>query len=123
MKMLQSINVDLINTIIIEPVGYIEMLFLQAQSLGIITDSGGIQKESYILRKPCTTLRDQTEWTETIYTGWNRLSSIDVSEIVRNVESMNYVSDKNYMDLYGDGNTAQKITNIIEREIKNEAKR
>jgi UDP-N-acetylglucosamine 2-epimerase len=115
---LQDLDITLTNTIIIEPVGYIEMLFLQEQSLGIITDSGGIQKESYILKKPCTTLRDQTEWIETIDTGWNRLSSIDVSSIVRNIESMNFVSNNDYVDLYGNGNTAQKIVDIIEREIK-----
>jgi UDP-N-acetylglucosamine 2-epimerase len=99
------------------------MLLLQVSSRGIITDSGGLQKEAYILKKPCVTLRDQTEWVETLKNGWNKLSSIDVVEIVSHVKSMEKVYSSKYIDLYGDGKTSSLIVEILEREIKNEIKR
>jgi UDP-GlcNAc3NAcA epimerase len=57
----------------IEPVGYLEMVRLLGKCSGVLTDSGGLQKEAYWAEKPCLTLRDETEWTETIQLGWNQL--------------------------------------------------
>ena len=110
-------DIKIYNTIMIEPVGYIEMLFLQINSIGIITDSGGIQKEAYILKKPCVTLRNETEWTETLNNGCNRLANININDIVEKIYQMKSVSDKDFLDLYGFGNTAQIITDIIDKEI------
>ena len=117
-KLLDSMSFISTNIYIIEPVGYLEMLFLQKFSNGVITDSGGVQKEAYILKKPCITLREQTEWIETLEFGWNKLSRISVDDILNNVEQMNNVSLLNYRDLYGDGDTASKIVDIIKKEIK-----
>lgn len=58
---------------VVEPVGYLDMQRLLSGSVEVFTDSGGVQKEAYFHHKPCTTLRDETEWLETIEAGWNRL--------------------------------------------------
>jgi UDP-N-acetylglucosamine 2-epimerase len=122
-KVIMSNFIETNNVMLVDPVGYLEMLLLQVSSRGIITDSGGLQKEAYILKKPCVTLRDQTEWVETLKNGWNKLSSIDVVEIVSHVKSMEKVYSSKYIDLYGDGKTSSLIVEILEREIKNEIKR
>jgi UDP-GlcNAc3NAcA epimerase len=86
----------------IEPVGYIDMHALIAGASMVMTDSGGLQKEAYFHRKPCLTLRDETEWVETIDAGWNRLWT-----------SPDYLPRRE-IDAYGDGNAGAKIAQIIE---------
>ncbi len=72
-KVLKSLKMKAKNLIVTDPVGYIDFITLEYHSKKIITDSGGIQKEAYILKKPCITLRTETEWTETVEDGWNLL--------------------------------------------------
>ena len=67
-----------------EPVSYLEMISLLINSRIVITDSGGVQKEAYFSKTPCVTLRDETEWIETLEYGWNRLVSPFTEE---NIES------------------------------------
>jgi len=100
-------NVEFIN-----PVGYIDSITLQKNSIGVITDSGGIQKEAYMLEKKCITLRSETEWVETLVGNWNQL-------IFENLENMSVLlNEKPKIDdynknAYGDGNAAVEIVNII----------
>jgi UDP-N-acetylglucosamine 2-epimerase len=70
----------------IDPVPYLDMILLESMARVILTDSGGIQKEAYWLQTPCLTLRDETEWTETVQSGWNQLVGTDPQRILRAVE-------------------------------------
>ncbi len=88
---------------IVEPIGYLDMIHLVGSSGGVFTDSGGLQKEAYFLRRPCVTLRDETEWTETITHGWNRLWS------VTDYQARQPITD------YGDGNASGQVAAVLEQ--------
>jgi len=100
---------------LIDPVGYIEMLTLEKNAKKIITDSGGIQKEAYILGIPCITIRNSTEWVETIQDGWNILVDVDPGRIIDSVENFEPVSKRK--NLFGDGNAGEKIAEILQRKL------
>lgn len=96
------------NLSIIDPVSYLEMQRLQMDASLIMTDSGGIQKEAYFHQVPCITLRDETEWTETVESGWNILAGADQGIILQQFE--NYMSEeRDYPSLFGDGDSSEKI--------------
>jgi UDP-N-acetylglucosamine 2-epimerase len=89
---------------LIDPVGYLEMARLESGAAMILTDSGGIQKEAYWLKVPCVTLRDRTEWVETVASGWNVLAGADAKKIVRAAE--NFTIPRKSGSLYGRGANA-----------------
>lgn len=91
------------------------MIALAANANIILTDSGGLQKEAYMLRTPCITLRDETEWLETVEAGWNHLTGADTNTIVNTVK--NIQTPQAYPLLFGEG-TADKIANILVKEFK-----
>ena len=106
------------NIFITEPVSYIESLSLQKNARIVITDSGGIQKEACFLGVPCITLRDETEWTETIKSGYNTIVGTDLKKFKEALEKYSK-RDKYYNSnkLYGNGNTAEKIVRILRKKI------
>ena len=92
----------------IEPIGYLEMVWLIKNCELIITDSGGLQKESYFFSKPCVVLRNETEWVELVDNKFNALAGSDFELIIEYVK--NYKFNYNYkLNLYGDGSTSKII--------------
>jgi len=111
-KMLSQFQIDLpANVRAIKPVGYLDMLNLQANARLILTDSGGIQKEAYLQAVPCITLREETEWVETVEAGWNCLAGTSSATIIEKVR--NFTTPQERPALYGDGHAAEKITDIL----------
>jgi UDP-GlcNAc3NAcA epimerase len=86
---------------LIEPLGYLDMAWLAHNAARIFTDSGGLQKEAYFHRVPCVTLRDETEWVETIEAGWNRLWT-----------TPDYVAKQDIAD-YGSGHASDMIAVLL----------
>jgi UDP-N-acetylglucosamine 2-epimerase (non-hydrolysing) len=99
------------NVKVVEPLGYMNMICLEKNACKIITDSGGIQKESYFFKVPCLTLRDNTEWSETLNNRWNILVGTDPERII--AEAHNNKSPGRYVNYYGDGNTSTKIIEVL----------
>ena len=100
------------NIIITEPLGYLDMLKLMRHASKILTDSGGIQKEAYILRFPCITLRDVTEWMETVVEGGNVLVGADIQDILLNI-NRDFPEFSFRNALFGDGNAAQQMSKLL----------
>ncbi|WP_435337489.1 non-hydrolyzing UDP-N-acetylglucosamine 2-epimerase [Acinetobacter sp. LH3_13] len=99
------------NIYIVEPVGYLEMVWLEANTDLIVTDSGGVQKEAYFHGKYCITLREETEWIELVDQGFNTLVGCD-SDLIEQSLNKNYNSNL-YAGIYGHGDTSNKIINIM----------
>lgn len=100
------------NLVCVEPVGYKEMLYFTKEAKKAVTDSGGLQKEAYILGTPCVTVRDQTEWVETLHGGHNILAKPQKEDIVKKVFETK--QDWNFHpDYYGKGNAAEEICRIL----------
>jgi UDP-GlcNAc3NAcA epimerase len=101
--------------LLIDPLGYLDMVMLEQSAALITTDSGGVQKEVFFYRVPCVTLRDQTEWVELVDSGWNRLVwSGDVDVFVRTVwEAIG--TQGSDVSPYGDGKASERIVDILGR--------
>ena len=99
------------NLHLISPVSYHEMLVLVRGARTVVTDSGGLQKEAYWLKTPCVTVRDTTEWTETIDAGWNSLVGADAASIIAAVTDA--PTPDTHPSLYGDGRSADRIVDLI----------
>lgn len=110
---------------IIEPVSYLQMLLLEKNSTLICTDSGGVQKEAYFFKKPCITMRNQTEWVETVTAGWNQLTGAETERIIRsfNIAISGSGSEDDLPPFskspgdrlahFGDGNAAQLMVDYL----------
>lgn len=100
------------NTLFCEPMSYKSMLYFLNNAQKAVTDSGGLQKEAYILKVPCVTVRDQTEWVETLNGNWNILASPDTADIVKKVRDT-IIDGEAHREYYGDGTAASKMLNKI----------
>ena len=99
---------------LIKPIGHMEFVGLLANARAILTDSGGVQKEAYMVGTPCITLRDETEWVETVEAGWNRVVGVDTEKIKESMDSFHPTSER--PPFYGDGKAALEILDILEKE-------
>ena len=100
----------------IEPLGYFEFLKLLNHARKVLTDSGGIQKEAYILKVPCITLRQNTEWTETIKDGWNILAGTDKEKIIELAQT--FMPAHSYSSIFGEG-ACEKIAKLLGSKSNN----
>ena len=115
-KMIESTNTIIPENIsIIEPLGYLDFIFLQKHSEKIITDSGGIQKEAYLNGIPCITIRPETEWIETVKAGWNVLVGDKKDQLIENC--LHFKPSHHRPRYFGDGNSSKKIISILESHL------
>ena len=105
----------LTNIKMIEPVGYLDMLVLEENARMILTDSGGMQKEAYFFGVPCITMRPETEWVETVETGWNVVTGADISAIVEGYQQAVSSPPKEHPNFYGNGRASEKIVSVLKR--------
>jgi UDP-N-acetylglucosamine 2-epimerase len=113
-KALERFNLPVsANVRLIAPVGYLEMISLTASARLVLTDSGGLQKEAYVLEVPCVTLRADTEWVETLETGWNRLVGTDSARIVEGVQQALTARPAAHPDIYGTGHAGEHIVEVL----------
>jgi UDP-GlcNAc3NAcA epimerase len=103
---------------IIDPVGFLDMIMLETRARIIATDSGGVQKEAYFYRVPCVTLREETEWVELVHHGWNTLCPPRSAERIRAAIEERIDSRGEDVSLYGRGQAAQRIAEVIAGEGK-----
>lgn len=95
----------------VEPLGYLDMIRLLSSAERLLTDSGGMQKEAYVLGVPCVTLRDTTEWIETLEDGWNVLAGTDHDTILEAVRRPFPSAER--LPVYGDGRASEAIVREI----------
>lgn len=106
--------VDILDGItVIEPVSYLEMVTLEKNAEAIITDSGGVQKEAFFYQVPCITIREETEWVETVSSGWNFLVGNDSSKIINAFEQRTQRVEFDSSSPYGKGDAANAIIDAI----------
>lgn len=108
------------NILIVEPQGFLAMIQLEKNASFIITDSGGIQKEAYFHKVPCATLRYETEWMETVESGWNSLvppksTQFVIDELTRVLENQ----PTHWQSLYGNGHAARDIVQVLQNDLRN----
>ncbi|MEZ5040718.1 MAG: UDP-N-acetylglucosamine 2-epimerase (non-hydrolyzing) [Saprospiraceae bacterium] len=103
------------NLILIDPVGYFDMIMLLKNCKQVLTDSGGLQKEAYFFQKFCVTMRDETEWMELVEGGYNIIAGADKKQILHAVQSFEMTPFKQGEELYGGGNAGRHIVSAMLR--------
>lgn len=106
---------------IIKPVGYLDMIMLEKNARKILTDSGGVQKEAYLLGVPCITLRDETEWVETVEDGWNVIAGADRKKIVD--LARNFEPKGRQKDVFGTGDASIRTAECIAEMVMESGER
>ena len=95
---------------LVPPLGYLDFTALLVHARAVLTDSGGVQKEAYLAGVPCVTLRDRTEWTETVHVGWNALVGLD-ADAARAALERERPADR--PPLYGDGRAGERVVQAL----------
>lgn len=103
------------NLIISEPISYVEIITLESNARLIITDSGGLQKEAYFFKVPCIIPRDETEWTELVEIGWNKVVGTAKENLVNSVSSAlnEDFPNRQWIDFYGQGRASEKVVKVL----------
>jgi UDP-GlcNAc3NAcA epimerase len=114
---LNSYNIFPSKVKLIDPVSYFDMIYLLEKCLGVLTDSGGLQKEAYFSEKPCITLREETEWVELIDIGANVLVGTNKDKIIEESENINKSQLKIKSGLYGNGRASKEIIDLIIKDL------
>lgn len=96
---------------LVPPLGYLDLIDAVADSRGVLTDSGGLQKEAYLLEVPCLTLRPETEWVETLHGGWNRLVWSNFSALSEFPPKS--APEMHNPDVFGDGKVAPRVVSLL----------
>ena len=118
-KMISAFSLSLpANIKLIEPLAYLDFLKLQANARLVITDSGGVQEESCILKVPCVVARENTERPESVELGMSILAGLDTAQIDSAIKRL-LLSDINWVNPYGDGTAAGQMINILIKELNN----
>jgi UDP-N-acetylglucosamine 2-epimerase len=99
------------NVLAVDPVSYLEMLTLEKHARAILTDSGGVQKEAFWFGVPCITLREETEWVETVELGWNTLAGTDPDRILAALDKPKPLAPP--PPVYGDGRASERIAAVL----------
>jgi len=113
---LKELTSSIPNFIVKDAVGYLDFINLLSNAKLVFTDSGGVQQEACIFKVPCVTLRENTEWIETIELGVNILAGTDPNKIVNCAKKMLSFKGK-WEEPFGDGKAAERIVNIISKEV------
>jgi UDP-GlcNAc3NAcA epimerase len=116
-KMLDKFSLAPRHVRVIEPVGYFDMLHLLQRCRGVLTDSGGLQKEAHFFRKPCVTMRDETEWVELVEGGYNALAGADRGRILAALERLEGAEPDWGARLYGDGDAGGRIVRQLASDL------
>lgn len=117
-KILMQEHINTQGIMLIEPVGYLEMIWLLQHCKIVLTDSGGLQKEAYFFKKPCLTLRDETEWVELVEKGYNTIVGANRERIIQHFAKIADNTIIQFCDtLYGGGKAAETICQTIKKNL------
>lgn len=111
-KIIEQGDFDVSKLTIIDPVGYLQMVYLLQNCKAVMTDSGGLQKEAFFFHKPCITLREETEWVELVENGFNCIVGADDKKIEEQYKKMKFDNDYS-INLYGGGKASERIIKAL----------